>query len=146
MAAPTSPKVPDGHRRLPGSERRPGASAHLVRAAEDTATLTATIVLRRRTDGAPVPDAAHYAATPPSQRSRLSHDEFAQRYGAAEADIAKVEAFAKSYGLMVVGVNAARRTVVVSGTVAQFNGAFGVSLNYYEHEVARGRRARGASH
>lgn len=140
MAAPTSPRVPDGHRELPGSERRPGATARLVRAADDTAMLTATIVLRRRTDGPPVPDASHYAATPPSQRHRLTHDDFAQRYGADEADIAKVKGFAESHGLTVVDVNAARRTVVVSGTVAQFNQAFGVSLSYYEHEVARGRR------
>ena len=139
MAASTSQKVPDGHRRLPGSERKPGASARLIRAADDTAKLSATIVLRRRPDGPSIPDTAHYAATAPSQRSRLSHDDFAKRYGADDADIAKVEAFAQSYGLTVVDVNAARRTVVVTGTVAQFNEAFGVSLNYYEHKVARGR-------
>src|SRR5262249_44398683 len=40
--------------------------------------------------------------------------------------------------LNVIETNAARRTVVVSGTVAQMNKAFAVKLLNYEHEVVRG--------
>ena len=49
--------------------------------------------------------------------------------------------FADRNNLEVVEVNAARRTVSLSGTVEQFNGAFGVGLNQYRR-VALARRHR----
>jgi hypothetical protein len=53
----------------------------------------------------------------------------------------KVAAFAQSHGLKVESTNAARRQVVVSGTVEQMNQAFGVTLGKYEHQVSRRRGA-----
>ena len=44
-------------------------------------------------------------------------------------------------GSRVEETHAARRTVVVSGTVAQFNRAFDVTLQNYEHEVERSSRS-----
>ena len=49
------------------------------------------------------------------------------------ADIAAVKEFASKHGLAVVQEHAGRRTVVLSGTVAQFNAAFGVDLQRFEH-------------
>ena len=133
------PDTPRNYIRLAGSERRPGPTARLLGPAEDTETLTVTVMIRRRPDGPPVPDASYYLNTPPSQRRRLSQEDFAAKYGADPADVEKVVDFAQSHGLVVTETNLARRTVVVSGTVAQFNEAFAVELGRYEYEVVQGR-------
>jgi kumamolisin len=93
--------------------------------------------VRRRTDGPPVPDHAYYARTSPSQRRRLPAEEFARKYGAADDDLAAVRRFAEAHGLEVLDSNAARRSIVVSGTVAQFNETFAITLNTYRHQVSR---------
>jgi len=67
--------------------------------------------------------------------------EFAQRHGADPGDLAAVLAYASSCGLSVVQEHAARRTVVLQGTVAQFNAAFQVSCQQMRHDSCsyRGR-------
>jgi kumamolisin len=108
--------------------------------ADENEHFKVTIVLNRRADGPPIPGASYFLHTPPSERPRLSEAEFAARYGASPDAIEKVSAFARAQGLTVDETNAARRTVVVSGTVAQFNRAFEIKLQLYEHEVERGPR------
>jgi kumamolisin len=44
-----------------------------------------------------------------------------------------VKGFAQQHGLSVVQAHAARRTVVLAGTVAQFNQAFSIELQRYEY-------------
>jgi kumamolisin len=80
--------------------------------------------------------------TPPAQRQRLSPAEFAAAYGASPEDIANVTAFAVAQGLTIVETHAARRTVVVSGTVAQMNKAFAVKLQRYRHEIVLRREEK----
>jgi len=63
----------------------------------------------------------------------LSREEFDRQFGADGADVAAVKNFAGAHGLSVVQEHAGRRTVVLSGTVAQFNAAFGVDLQRFEH-------------
>jgi Pro-kumamolisin, activation domain len=130
-------QVPEGYREIEGSERHPSPDATVVGPADPSESLTLTIVLRRRPDGLPVPDFSYYAATPPSARPRLSEEEFAASYGAADEDIAKVVEFAASQGLTVTQVHRAGRTVKVSGTVGQASAAFGVELRIYQHSVRR---------
>jgi kumamolisin len=86
-------------------------------------------------------DSEALADKPPAQRQYLSRDEFAKAHGAAAADIAKVEEFAKAHGLALVEANAARRTVVLSGTAAALSEAFGTTLEQFEHDggTYRGR-------
>jgi kumamolisin len=129
--------VPANYVRLKGSERRPAPDAKLLAPAKATEIFNVTIVLRRRPDGPPVPDYSYYRDTPPSERRRLSSEEFVQKYGAAPADIDNVTAFVTEQGLKVLETHPARRTVLVSGTVEQFSRAFHVSLNDYEHKVTR---------
>jgi kumamolisin len=117
-------------------------NARLLGPADDHETFTVTIILRRRPDGPPVPDPTSFLAKPLSRRPRMSDDEFAAKYGAAPDDLQKVTAFAKAQGLQVVETNAARRSVVVSGTVAQMNKAFAVTLGRYQHATVRGRAAK----
>ncbi len=123
------PTVPKNYRRLTGSERKPGSSAKLLGPADPAETFTVTIVLRRGPGGPPVPDASYYLRTPPVQRRRLPNDDFARKSGADEADIDKVTGFANAQGLTIVETHVARRPVVVSGTVAQFNEAFRIWLH-----------------
>jgi kumamolisin len=92
--------------------------------------LTVTIMLRRRGGQARREPQASTAARP-------TREAFAAARGADPAEIAEVEAFAKEAGLEVVESDAARRTVIVKGTVAAANKAFGVELHDYEY--ARGK-------
>jgi len=76
----------------------------------------------------------------------LSREEFAQQFGAEPADINVVRQFADAHGLAVVEEDAPRRTVVLSGTVSQFNNAFGVDLQTFEHPGGTYRGRTGAVH
>jgi len=67
------------------------------------------------------------------ERQYLTREEFAARYGADPADVAKVEAFAHQHNLTVVEASLARRTIVLSGTIAALSAAFEVRLANYEH-------------
>lgn len=137
--------TPENHVRLEGSERRPSPNARLLGPADLHERFSITIVLRRKPDGEPVPDFDYFLEAPPSARRRLSEEEFAVKYGASQKDLKKVTDFALKNGLKVEETNAARRTVVVSGTVGQMSKAFGVKLGRYEHEVVRRRGEEAAT-
>jgi kumamolisin len=81
-----------------------------------------------------MPDHDLFLNTPPSERRRMSTEVFAALYGASDEDIAKVTNFASRH-LTVVETNAARRTVVVSGTVSQMEASFAVKLGRFEHQI-----------
>jgi hypothetical protein len=123
-------QIPDEYRTLANSDRPPEPGIFRVGSADPKATLSASILVRRRPDGPPSPSGNILAATSPPQR--LSREEFAASYGAAQADLDQVAAFAQGQGLTVMDTNAARRTVVVSGTVEQMNKAFAVDLGQYQ--------------
>jgi Pro-kumamolisin, activation domain len=134
-----APRVPADYSPVEGSERRPGPSAKLLGPADPGERIAVTIVVRRRPDGEPVPDFEDFVETPPHDRPRLSLEEFAAKYGASPGDLKKVTDFAAKQGLTVEEANAARRSVVVSGSVDQMAKAFAVSLGTYEHTVVRRR-------
>lgn len=128
-------QIPQGYQRLEKSERRPRHGAHKVGPADPKEVLSVTIRVRRRPDAPALPD-------PSSEQHRvISHEEFAARYGAAKADFERVMAFAKEHGLEVVESSVPRRTIILSGTVAQMDRAFGVELSRYQSptETYRGR-------
>jgi kumamolisin len=130
---------PKGYRQLDKSERHPVKDSKLVGPADEKEIVRITIIIRRRPDGESMPEHDFFLKTPPSQRRRMSDDDFATKYGASGEDLGKVTAFARENGLNVIETNPTRRTVVASGTVAQMNKAFGVELNRYEHDVIRHR-------
>jgi len=66
----------------------------------------------------------------------MTHAEFDEKHGADAADIEHIRQFAKENNLTVVREDAARRSVMLSGTVADFNKAFGQKLKTYSY--ARG--------
>jgi subtilase family serine protease len=134
--------IPEGFVSLPGSERRPPKDAKFLGSADEKERFNVTIVLRRRTDGAPLPDIDYFTKTPPLQRKKYTQEEFAANFGAHPDDISKVVKFAKQSGLEVIEMNPARRAVVVSGTVAQMSKAFAVKLGCYQQTVIRQQRRR----
>lgn len=77
----------------------------------------------------------------PSKRSYMTREQYAASHGSDPADLAKVEAFAQAHGLVVVERSPARRSVLLSGTAANFAAAFGATIEQYEHDggTYRGR-------
>jgi kumamolisin len=115
---------------LRGSERAPSPGAQAAGPPDPSQFIEVSIVLRRRT---PLDVSTQ---TPPMERP-----EFAARYGADPRDVERVEAFAQQFDLQIDAIDLGRRTVVVGGTIAAMNEAFGTSLALYqgEHGVHRGR-------
>jgi kumamolisin len=113
---------------LPGSERDPLPGARATEAADPAEHILVTVVVRRK---ATAPDAG--VDRVPFTRGHLRREDFAARYGGQVEDMAAVAAFARSSGLTVVESHPARRSIVLSGTVAAFSAAFGVELSRYDH-------------
>jgi kumamolisin len=118
---------------LIGSERQPLPGARSMGAADPTERLEVTVLVRRRA-GAALESKVKKLAAGDKQEGRLGREEFARQFGADPGDLAAIKTFATSHGLAIVQEDAARRTVILSGTVAQFNEAFGVTLERFEHD------------
>jgi kumamolisin len=134
-------QAPAGYVRLENSEQRPASGAKQVGPANTGEVISVSVRVRPRPGAPPLPDMDDWAATPVSERRYLSQEELAERYGADPADLNQIADFAQTAGLKVVESNAARRTVILSGTVAGMESAFGVSLARYKSgdEEYRGR-------
>jgi kumamolisin len=125
---------------LRGSERRPIDGARVLGPAESSERLEVTVLVRRRAREALAARAAAIASGG-ALGAVLSREEFARLHGADPADFAAVHAFVTAQGLGVVQQHAARRTMVLSGTVQQFSAAFEVQLHRMSHSLGtyRGR-------
>jgi Pro-kumamolisin, activation domain/Repeat of unknown function (DUF346) len=138
--------APTGYRRMEKSERRVAPGSRLIGLADPKEALSVTVRVRRRPDAPPLPDPASLGAAPAGKKKYLSREEFAARYGAAQADLDLVAKFAQNNGLTVVESSVARRSVVISGTVAQMNLAFAVKLGHYESPAEKYRGREGFVH
>jgi kumamolisin len=120
---------------LQGSHRASMPGARSLAPADPAERMEVSVLVRRR---APQDLESRVAALVTGNRSLplLSRDQFAQLHGADAKDLAAVRSFAGAHGLTVVQEEAARRTVVLAGTVAQFSAAFGVTL--HQMKWARG--------
>ncbi len=106
----------------------------------DPATLIrVTLKLPRSAALPPVPIVA---AGAPGQPKRPTREQFSQAHGSTDPDIARVETFALAAGLTVLEVCRARRSVWVTGTIAQFEAAFGVVLERYRDPQGNEYRLR----
>jgi kumamolisin len=108
---------------LSGSEKRPVALADGKKAAAAGEQLTVSVIVRRKK---PL-SAAHAAG-----EQRLTHARFNADHGADPEAVALVKRFAEEFGLKAEpGMPApGRRTVKLTGTVADMQRAFGVSLSH----------------
>jgi kumamolisin len=132
---------------LSGSDRTLLSGAKPAGAADPSERLQVTVLLRSKANPDDRKNAMKaLASQPPAKRKHLSRQEFAAARGAQQADIDNVQEFARQYGLNVVRADAARRMVVLGGTVAAFNKAFQVNLNRYEHPNGSYRGRTGAIH
>ena len=127
------------HTPLAGSERQILSGAHATHKANPDERFEVTMILRRRAKNEFKRHVAAVAAGDTSRR--LSRKSFGASFGAEDGDIAAVRTFAHRHELVVTHEAQARRTVMLSGTVAQFNEAFGTELEIFEHDngTYRGR-------
>src|ERR1700676_2217712 len=128
---------------LEGSDRVAMRGARALAPADPAERLEVTILVRRRArqdlDATVAACASGLGLSP-----YLSRDEFAKRHGADAPDLAAVRAFAAAHGIAVEQEDAARRTVVLSGTAAQFSAAFHVQLFQMSHARGSFRGRTGA--
>ena len=130
-----------GYVTLPGSERHPLSEASVTSPTDPHERLEVTVRVRPRQPLPASDEMAAMAAQLPSERRYMSAEEYGQQYGADPEDMKAVAAFAHHHGLHVVEQSAARRSVVLSGTVQAAEAAFAVTLSDYEypHGTYRGR-------
>ena len=74
-----------------------------------------------------------YDPASPNYHKYLTPDQFAQRFGPTEQDYQTLIDFAKTNGLTVTGTHPNRTLLDVSGTVAQIEKVFHVSMRVYQH-------------
>src|ERR1700728_865371 len=106
---------------IAGSQRELVPSHPRIGDVDDTEEIAVTVYLRTRADTGCVDQEALLAQ---AQRSAVSREEWAERYGADPRDIEAVEQFAVANGLTVTGVDRARRAVTISGSVNDVAAAF----------------------
>jgi kumamolisin len=106
---------------LPGSERSELAGAAPAPAPlDDSQVITVTVLLRRRAE---VPEELVQGP------ETISTSELGERYGADPADAQLVSEVLGSYGLTVTETHLASRRMMVSGTIASMQAAFGTTLS-----------------
>lgn len=74
-----------------------------------------------------------YDPTSPNYRHYLTPQQFTEQFGPTETDYAAVMNFAKARGLTVSGTHPNRTLLDVSGTVADIEKAFHITLRIYQH-------------
>ena len=116
---------------LAGSERGAVEDSKCLGPIDPRETLNVVVTMRRR-GGRELEELTQRIASG-QQAQPLSREAFAERFSVAPDDIAKLEAFAREYGLGIERQDLAAAKVVLSGTVEQFQSAFGVELSHYEH-------------
>jgi kumamolisin len=125
-----------------GSDRAaPLYGAQAVAKVQPQERFEVTIRVRRQTELATFGASAFLDATKPAKRTYLSREAYESSHGASEADLALVAAFAIAHGLTVVETSAARRSVFVSGTAADYAKVFDADIAQFEHDggTYRGR-------
>ena len=95
QATEATPPLPDGYRRLPGSERKPARGAQRVNSADPDEVLTVSVYVRRNPEAPPLTEMEHWMTTPPGRRQFLTREDMAAVHGAAEADLEAVIQFGR---------------------------------------------------
>jgi kumamolisin len=129
--------------RLDGSERIHLAGARPFALSRPDEPLEVTVVLRRPR-GPWMHEALDRLAAANRTRQAMPRERFAELHGAAARDVDAVLRFARHYGLSVEQVDRARRTLVIAGSIGQFNEAFGIELKQFRHDGGAYRGHMGA--
>lgn len=117
---------------LSGSERQLVPGAKEAGPSDPTKVIEVTIRLRPRESNAQIDaEVAALGAQLPADRTYLTPEQYTARYGADQADVAKVEQFAQENHLTVIRADLAQRIVVLSGPSQEIAAAFHVQLVQY---------------
>jgi kumamolisin len=128
-------------RPVPGSDRAALPGAVTVGKTAPDQRLEVTVLVRRRDEAA-----LKARASRAERGAHMDHAAFVAAHGADPADLEKVAAFARAHDLAVVQSDVGRRTVILSGTVAQFDAAFDVELQDFEYDAGSYRGRLGPVH
>ena len=124
---PENTNADNSRAEVPGSDKVALPEGSLVGDVPASERFQVTVRVRRQEA---LPSLNDFVALLPTQRRYMTRAD-ADKHGAAADDLAQVAAFAQSYGLTVDDSNSARRSVLLSGTAAEFEAAFGVALKLY---------------
>ena len=113
------------HATIPGSRRRLLPGSKMKGHCNSNERVELTLKVRRK---APLPALPGRPATP------MTRKELADKYGASDADMAKVKAAMTKYGLEVLGDSQACRSIHVAGPIKLLEDVFKVKLFEYAHE------------
>ena len=130
---------------LAGSERRPVPGARSIGPADPAEQLEVSVILRQASAEV-LREKVRKLAAGDCSETRVEREDFAGQFGALPEDIAAVGTFAAAHGLAVTEADPARRTIVLRGTVAAFNDAFGVDLQRFDHAEGGYRGRTGPVH
>lgn len=100
-------------------------------ACDPAETIQVTLMLRRRNQHA-LDALVRRIGRGESNVKPMTRKAFARRFGTSAADLYAVRAYARQHGFSVVRVDSVAGMAVLSGTVAQFEAAFQVTLQQYE--------------
>jgi len=128
---------------LSGSERKPVRGARLIHNSHPDQTIEVSIRIRSKLE-AKREEFKNALAKPGFKH--MSRTDYEKAHGADPADLDKIKKFAQEYGLKVreTGTELARRTVMLSGTVADLQKAFHIELKEYSHPRGNFRGRVGA--
>jgi kumamolisin len=127
-----------------GSNRPPRPDAKLVRKSDPRERISVSVYARKN----PHPPRGALAAlsklyhTLPAKRRYLTDRQFEAVYGAAPADLKKIQKWAQACGFNVLDSDLRMRRILVEGTIAQFNAAFHLQLNEYQTHEGISHRGR----
>ncbi|MEM5310961.1 S53 family peptidase [Paraburkholderia sp. JHI869] len=124
------------HLPVAGSEHPTPAGAQCVGACDPAERIRVVLILRRQAS-AEFHELVDRLTTNDPAAQPVSRADYERRFGASAADIKRVEQFASAHGLNVDQADASARRVVLSGTVQQYNAAFGIDLQRFEHQVGK---------
>lgn len=105
--------------RMPGNTRLTGISLQFSRSAAQQADLEA--LLKAQQD-----------PSSPQYHQWLTPDQFAARFGMAQADIDAVKSWLERQGFAVDGVSRSRNSIRFSGNASQVEAAFATQMHYYQ--------------
>ena len=130
---------------LKGSDRKPVPGSRALGPANPSEQVQVSVLVRRRARQE-FKDRVQRIAAGDRSVQPLSREEYARKFGAEPADIIAIKSFAAKHNLSVIQESHVRRTVALSGTVAQVEAAFGVRLQQYDHPRGTYRGREGAIH
>lgn len=75
-------------------------------------------------------DAQHNSESP-YYHQWLTPEQYAERFGVSEADLAQIVAWLQGHGMQIEEVTAGRRSIIFSGTAGQVQAAFHTPIHFY---------------